>query len=219
MVRQEKGPRIEGGAILKVLGSVFGITDFSFFRGFCRRCFPICGLLKCPEKSSKIIPGKILQKLYYKIPDTFLQTGRAKKGCSELAIVCAIFWRGTSEILDVRLGMDKTPLCKNPQIATGQKKARKAARPQTDFLKIVRREKTPTPKISALLRKRPFLLRANFVLTKDRNGLTTDILVAKRAGRGLVVKRPGVLSKIQMLHLVLGVGVFSLLPRKAHFLV
>ena len=32
-------------------------------------------------------------------------------------------------------------------------------------------------------------------------------------GRGLVVKRPGVLSKVQMLNLVLGVGVFSLLPR------
>ena len=30
--------------------------------------------------------------------------------------------------------------------------------------------------------------------------------------RGLVVKRPGVLSKVQMLSLVLGVGVFSLLP-------
>ena len=33
-------------------------------------------------------------------------------------------------------------------------------------------------------------------------------------GRGLVVKRPGVLSKVQMLNLVLGVGVFSLLPRQ-----
>ena len=32
-------------------------------------------------------------------------------------------------------------------------------------------------------------------------------------GRGLVVKRPGVLSKVQMLNLVLGVEVFSLLPR------
>ena len=32
------------------------------------------------------------------------------------------------------------------------------------------------------------------------------------AGGGLVVKRPGVLSKVQMLNLVLGVGVFSLLP-------
>ena len=31
-------------------------------------------------------------------------------------------------------------------------------------------------------------------------------------GRGLVVERPGVLSKVQMLNLVLGVGVFSLLP-------
>ena len=31
--------------------------------------------------------------------------------------------------------------------------------------------------------------------------------------RGLVVKRPGVLSKVQMLNLVLGVGVFSLLSK------
>ena len=31
-------------------------------------------------------------------------------------------------------------------------------------------------------------------------------------GRGLVVKRPGVLSKVQMLTLVLGVGVFPVLP-------
>ena len=37
------------------------------------------------------------------------------------------------------------------------------------FLSFVERgEKTPTPKTSALLRKRPVLLRANFVLTKDR---------------------------------------------------
>ena len=33
---------------------------------------------------------------------------------------------------------------------------------------IERVEKTPTPKISALLRKRPVLLQADFVLTKDR---------------------------------------------------
>ena len=39
-----------------------------------------------------------------------------------------------------------------------------------------------------------------------------DIFVVKCTGRGLVVKRPGVLSKVQMLNLVLGVGVFSLLP-------
>ena len=36
--------------------------------------------------------------------------------------------------------------------------------------------------------------------------------VVKCTGRGLVVKRQGVLSKVQMLNLVLGVGVFSLLP-------
>ena len=77
---------------------------------------------------------------------------------------------------------------------------------------IGREENTPTPKISALLRKRPFLLRANLSLLRTENGLTTDIFVVKCTGRGLVVKRPGVLSKIQMLNLVLGVGVFSLLP-------
>ena len=32
--------------------------------------------------------------------------------------------------------------------------------------------------------------------------------MVKSTGRGLVVKRPGVLSKVQMLNLVLGVGVF-----------
>ena len=36
--------------------------------------------------------------------------------------------------------------------------------------------------------------------------------MVKCTGRGLAVKRPGVLSKVQMLNLVLGVGVFSLLP-------
>ena len=36
--------------------------------------------------------------------------------------------------------------------------------------------------------------------------------MVKCTGRGLVVKRPGVLSKVQMLTLVLGVGVFSPLP-------
>ena len=39
--------------------------------------------------------------------------------------------------------------------------------------------------------------------------------MVKYTGRGLVVKRPGVLSKVQMLNLVLGVGVFSLLPKKS----
>ena len=74
-----------------------------------------------------------------------------------------------------------------------------------------RGEKTPTPKISALLRKRPVLLRANFVLTKDRKRpYYGHFCGVKYTGRGLVVKRPGVLSKVQMLNLVLGVGVFSL---------
>ena len=40
---------------------------------------------------------------------------------------------------------------------------------------------------------------------RTENGLTTDIFVVECTGRGLVVKRPGVLSKVQMLNLVLGV--------------
>ena len=36
--------------------------------------------------------------------------------------------------------------------------------------------------------------------------------MVKYTGRGLVVKWPGVPSKVQMLNLVLGVGVFSLFP-------
>ena len=49
-------------------------------------------------------------------------------------------------------------------------------------------------------------------LLRTENGLTTGIFVVKCTGRGLVLKRPGVLSKVQILTLVLGVGVFSLLP-------
>ena len=83
-------------------------------------------------------------------------------------------------------------------------------------LKLKGGKRPPHPQdFSALLRKRPFLLRANFVLTKDRiwpyYGL---FFVVKFTGKGLVVKRPGVVSKDQMLNLVLGVGVFSLLPIK-----
>ena len=49
-------------------------------------------------------------------------------------------------------------------------------------------------------------------LLRTENGLTTDIFVVRYTGRGLVVKRPGVLSKVQMLTLVLGVGAVSFLP-------
>ena len=40
--------------------------------------------------------------------------------------------------------------------------------------------------------------------------------MVKCTGRGLVVKRPGVLSKVQMLNLVLGVGSFPFFQDKAH---
>ena len=52
-----------------------------FSRIWCRRISSphFCGK-KCPEKSSRKIPGKILQKLYSKNPrHTFLQRGQAKK--------------------------------------------------------------------------------------------------------------------------------------------
>ena len=73
------------------------------------------------------------------------------------------------------------------------------------------------PRFPALLRIRPGLLKANSSLLRTENGLTTDVFVVKCTGRGLVVKRPRVLSKVQMLNLVLGVGVFSLLPNEVFF--
>ena len=68
------------------LGSVFGRTDFSRIfifeppdfvcRGFCRQISSphFCGK-KCPEKSSKKIPDKILQILYNKNPQQFSAEG------------------------------------------------------------------------------------------------------------------------------------------------
>ena len=78
---------------------------------------------------------------------------------------------------------------------------------------VERGEKTPkTPKISALPRKRPVLLSLISSLLRTENGLTTDIFVVEYIGRGLVVERPRVLSKVQMLNSSWGWGVFSLLP-------
>ena len=69
------------------------------------------------------------------------------------------------------------------------------------------------PKISALLRKRPVLLRANFVLTKDQKRPYYGHFCGKIHREGSCSKAAGVLSKVQMLKLVLGVGVFSILPK------
>ena len=41
--------------------------------------------------------------------------------------------------------------------------------------------------------------------------------MVKYTGRGLVVERPGVLSEVQVLNLVLGVGVFSFFQIGQHF--
>ena len=80
----------------------------------------------------------------------------------------------------------------SPPFISGRKKG--------DPVYVERGEKTPTPKISALLRKPPVLLRATFVLTKDRKRPYYRHFVVKCTGRGLVVKRLGVLSKVQMLN-------------------
>ena len=89
---------------------------------------------------------------------------------------------------------------------------------RTNILKGGKRPPGP-PRLQPLLRKRPvfgpfFGLPGRFPLLRPANGLTTDFFVVKYTGRGLAVKRPGVLSKVQMLNLVLAVGVFSLLPNK-----
>ena len=77
-----------------------------------------------------------------------------------------------------------------------------------------RGEKAPTPKISALLRKRPVVLKANFVLTKDRKRPYYGHLCGKMHREGLVVKRPGVLSKVQTQDSCLGGG--GLFPSSKH---
>ena len=58
----------------------------------------------------------------------------------------------------------------------------------------------------------PKTLRANFVLTKDRKRPYYRHFCGKMHREGSCSKAAGVLSKVQMLNLVLGVGVFSLLP-------
>ena len=73
---------------------------------------------------------------------------------------------------------------------------------------VERGEKTP-----ALLRKRPVLLRANFFLTKDRKRPYYGHFCGKIHREGSSSKAARGLSKVQMLNLVLGLGVFSLTPR------
>ena len=85
-----------------------------------------------------------------------------------------------------------------------------AAAPQM----IGRAEKTLKPQDFSLTKKTARFTKGPFSsLLRTENGLTTDIFVVKYTGRGFVVKRRGVLGKVQMLNLVLGVGVFSPLPR------
>ena len=63
------------------------------------------------------------------------------------------------------------------------------------FLIIERGGKTPTPKISALLRKRPVLLRADFVLTKDRKRPYYGYFCGKIHREGSCSKAAGVIVK------------------------
>ena len=84
-----------------------------FFRGFCRRIFSrFCGK-KCPEKSSRKIPGKILQNLYNKNPRHISAEGPGQKSVERVFSDCSRdFWR----LLGFRdfFGISKGPrdLCK-----------------------------------------------------------------------------------------------------------
>ena len=60
---------------------------------------------------------------------------------------------------------------------------------------VLKRGKGPRPHTFSFTKKTARLVRADIVLTKDPNGLTKDDFVVEKTGRGLVVKRPGVLSK------------------------
>ena len=51
-----------------------------FFRGFCRRIFSF-SWEKCPERSSRKIPGKILQNLYNKNPWRISAKGPGQEMC------------------------------------------------------------------------------------------------------------------------------------------
>ena len=57
--------------------------------------------------------------------------------------------------------------------------------------KFERGEKTPTPKISALLRKRPVLLKAHVVLTKDQKRPYSGHFCGKTHGQGSCSKAAG----------------------------
>ena len=72
-----------------------------------------------------------------------------------------------------------------------------------------KRGKDPRPQDFSLTKKTARFTKGQF---RPENGLTTVIFVVKYTGKGLVEKRPGVLSKVQMLSFVLGLFVFSLLP-------
>ena len=64
------------------------------------------------------------------------------------------------------------------------------------------------------------LVPGNVVCALLRKSVPHQMLCSSKVGEcGLVVKRLGVLSKVQMLNLVLGVGVFSLLPTQGSSLV
>ena len=89
-ILQLEPPQAKTRKVWKMLGgfwqngffavSIFEPPDFfCFFCGFCRRIFLLfCGE-KCPENPPRKSPTKSSQIYTTKIPDTFLQRGRAKK--------------------------------------------------------------------------------------------------------------------------------------------
>ena len=77
--------------------------------------------------------------------------------------------------------------------------------------KNLKKKKDPHPQDFSLTKKTARFTKANVVLAKDRKRPYCGHFCGKLHRRCLVVKRPGVLSKVQILTLVLGVGVFSVL--------
>ena len=99
------------------------------------------------ERSPELVPEPPFACKYYTKP--------LKKGVSEL-------------ILDSFPEISRTSLSSVWFARASPDKTQNVLESTQGSASLGREEKTPTPRISALLGKRPVLLRANFVLTKDR---------------------------------------------------
>ena len=173
-----------------------GFFWWIFSSGFC---------LVCPGVLCSLVSKEITPKCGENCPISGRRK-RTQNPVTSLAVVVFFFFGPERKKVSSERSRDLKPC-----IATSLAAIHPTSQMQTE---VGRGEKTPTPKISAVPRKRPVLLRANFILTKDRKRPHYGHVCGKMHRKGLAVKRQLVLSKVQMLNLVLGVGVFSLLPMR-----